>query len=185
MDEKQALRALKKQEEAALAWFIGRYAPYVNTILFRILGESMSLSDIEETSSDVFLVLWQNAGNIRTGHVKAYLSAVARHRARDRLRKAGREQPLEGDEITVSGEDVERMLVFREQAAIVRRSILRMKQPDREVFLRRFYYYQPLAQIAEEMGLNLSTVKTKLRRGREKLKDELRKGGYDIEAEDY
>ena len=38
---------------------------------------------------------------------------------------------------------------------------------------------------AEEMGLNLSTAKTRLRRGREKLKEHLRKAGFCVEeAED-
>ena len=181
MDEKQALKALKQRDEAALSWFIERYAPYVTTIVFHILGGSMSGCDIEETASDVFLALWKNAGKIRTGKVKAWLSAAARNKARDRLRRAGCDLPLEEDVLAVSGEDVERDLVMREQARLVKRAMLHMEPTDREIFLRRFYYYQPLNQIAEEMELNLNTVKTRLRRGREKLKEELRKGGYDVE----
>ena len=34
MDEKHALQALRQHSETALAWFIERYAPYVNTIIF-------------------------------------------------------------------------------------------------------------------------------------------------------
>ena len=184
MEEKQALKALKHRDEAALVWFMERYTPYVHTIISNILGGVMSARDREEVSSDVFLVLWKNAGKIRPGKVKAYLSGTARNMAKDRLRQAGRDLPLEEDILVVSTEDVERELELREQAGIVRRAMLRMGQPDREIFLRRYYYYQPLVQIAEEMGMHLSTVKTRLRRGREKLKDELRKGGYDIETED-
>ena len=181
MDEKQALKALKQRDEEALVWFIERYAPYVNTIIFHILGGSMSSGDIEETSADVFFALWNNAGKIRAGKVKAWLSGTARNKAKDRLRRAGCDLPLEEDVLTVSGADVEHALEIREQARLVQGAMLQMEQPDREIFLRRFYYYQPLSQIAEEMELNLNTVKSRLRRGREKLKEELRKGGYDVE----
>ena len=65
MDERRALRGLTKQNETALAWFIERYAPYVSTIVFNIIGSTMSIKDVEEVSSDVFLVLWKNAERIR------------------------------------------------------------------------------------------------------------------------
>ena len=178
VDERRALRGLTQQNEAALAWLIERYAPYVNTIVFNIIGASMSVGDVEEVASDVFLVLWKNAERIRPGKLKAYLSGVARNLAKDRLRKAGRELPLEEDILSSSDSDVEREMEVREQAGLVNRAILNMDYPDREIFLRHYYYCQSLPQIAGEMDMNLSTVKTRLRRGRSKLKDELRKGGF-------
>jgi RNA polymerase sigma-70 factor (ECF subfamily) len=45
-----------------------------------------------------------------------------------------------------------------------------MELPDREIFLRHYYYYQGVSRIAEEMDMNVSTVKTHLARGRQKLK---------------
>ena len=178
MDERHALRGLTQRKEEALAWFIRRYAPYVNTIVFNILGEAMSVRDVEEVSSDVFLVLWNNADRVRPGKVKAYLSGVARNKARDRLRQTGRELPLEEDILLTADTDMEHDLEVREQARLVKQAIQNMDQPDREIFLRHYYYGQPLSRIAEEMEMNLSTVKTRLRRGRSKLKDELRKGGF-------
>ncbi len=178
MDERHALRGLTQRNEEALAWFIRRYAPYVNTIVFNILGDAMSVRDVEEVSSDVFLVLWNNADRIRPGKVKAYLSGVARNRARDRLRQTGQELPLEEDFLPTAETDMEHDLEVRELARQVNQAIQSMDQPDREIFLRHYYYGQPLSRIAEEMEMNLSTVKTRLRRGRTKLKDELRKGGF-------
>jgi DNA-directed RNA polymerase specialized sigma24 family protein len=45
-----------------------------------------------------------------------------------------------------------------------------MKQPDREIFLRRYYGSQGVAAIAEETGLSEAAVKHRLIRGREKLR---------------
>ena len=50
---------------------------------------------------------------------------------------------------------------------------------DRELFVRHYYYGQTVARAAEEMELNLSTAKTRLRRGRERLKTFLQEVGYE------
>ena len=67
MVEHEALKKLKHKDERALEWFIDRYAAYVNTIIYNIIGLSMSAADIEEVSSDVFFALWVNAKRISPG----------------------------------------------------------------------------------------------------------------------
>ena len=77
------------------------------------------------------------------------------------------------------------LLEEREQAELVRRALGELERPDRELFVRHYYYGQTVARAAEEMGLNPSAAKTRLRRGREKLKEHLRKAGFCVEeAED-
>lgn len=183
MDEREALKKLKHKDESALEWFIDRYAAYVSTIIYNIIGSSMSGSDIEEVSSDVFFTLWVNANRILPGKVKAYLGGVARNKAKEYTRKIGTEVPLEDDMILISEDDLEHDFEEREQARYIREAILAMQEPEREIFLRYYYFYQPVTVIAEEMDINRSTVKTKLHRGRKKLKEILTKGGYTIETE--
>ena len=72
-------------------------------------------------------------------------------------------------------------LESREAASLVRAALSTLEREDRELFVRRYYYGQTVARAAEEMGMNLSTAKSRLRRGRERLKEALRKAGYDVE----
>lgn len=181
MDEQEALRRLKREDERALEWFINRYAAYVNTIIYNITGSFASECDIEEISCDVFFTLWVNAKRVAPGKAKAYLGGVARNKAKERTRKIGAKTPLALDALVILGENPQRELEAREQARYIRKALLAMEHPEREIFFRYYYFYQPVAQIAEEMGINLSTVKTKLRRGRAKLKTLLEKGGYTVE----
>ena len=58
----------------------------------------------------------------------------------------------------------------REQQRLVSEAVLSMQWPEREIFLRHYYYGQKVSAIAEEMAMNPTTVKTHLRRGREKLR---------------
>ena len=68
---------------------------------------------------------------------------------------------------------------------VARNRALNRLRASRELFVRHYYYGQTVARAAEEMGLNPSTAKTRLRRGREKLKEHLRKAGFCVEeAED-
>ena len=170
MTEARALQELRRGSEAALEWFIDKYTPYVSTIIFNIIGGAMGISDIEEVTSDVFFTFWSNADKIRPTSVRSYLGSIARNRAKNKLRESGCDLPLEEDILILDEHTPEERLEEAELRERVRRTVLSMEDPDREIFLRHYYYCQPLSEIAEEMKIKLPTVKTRLYRGREKLR---------------
>ena len=170
LTEEQALWQMKQGSQDALAWFIQRYGAYVSTIIHNIIGQRMSNADVEEVASDVFLALWNNAGKILPNAARSWLATVARNTARSRLRRASDTLPLDEEAVIVDDRTPEATLERREQAVRVRMALLSLNPVDREVFLRFYYYYQKTA-IAADMGLNESTVRTKLNRGRAKLRD--------------
>ena len=182
MEERAYLKKLQHKNEAALEWFIERYAAYVNTIIYSIIGNSMSAEDMEEVSSDVFYTLWVNAKQVKPDKVKAYLSGVTRNKAKEYTRKIRKEVPIEEDVLIVSSENLEHKFEMKEQEIFIKKTILALPYPDREIFLRHYYYYQPLMTISQEMNINISTIKTKLRRGRKKLKEIIIEGGYEVES---
>ena len=184
VDEKRALQGIALGDEDALVWAMDRYGPYVSAVVYNILRGAVAPEDRDEVCADVFFTLWTSGRKIRPGKLKAWLGGVTRNLARKRLRSVGGELPLEEDVLILSDSDPVRRMEDREQAAFLHQALLAMGQPDREIFLRRYYYCQPLSQIAEQMRMNLSTVKTRLHRGRRKLKEVLQKGGYDVEDQD-
>lgn len=183
MREETILRKLQSGDPGGLEALMERYIPYVSAVVWNILRDAMPPEDGEEVVSDVFLAAWHQAEELRPGAVKAWLGSVARHKAKNRLRHMGRDLPLEEDALELPGPDdppgeyeqaVERQLI--------RQAVDTLPGPDREVFLRHYYYAQTVQEIAAQMDLNLSTVKTKLRRGRIKLKEILTREGYLHEA---
>ena len=179
MTEEQALHQIRRGSQEALLWFINRYGAYVSAIIRGIIGQTLAESDVEEIASDVFFALWNNAEKVCSDAARPWLSAVARNAARDRLRRAVPEQPLPEDAVIVDDRTPETVLTEKEQTARVQLALLSLEPADREVFLRFYYYCQRIGDISREMGLNESTVKSKLRRGREKLKVFLlREGPY-------
>lgn len=183
MREEIILHKLQSGDPAGLEALMERYIPYVSAVVWNILRETMPVQDGEEVVSDVFLAAWRQGSELRPGSVKAWLGSVARHKAKNRLRQTGRELPLEEAALEIPGPDdppgeYERAV----ERQLVRQAVDALPDPDREVFLRHYYYAQTVQEIANRMDLNLSTVKTKLRRGRMKLKEILTREGYLHEA---
>lgn len=172
MTEAGALRELKKGSEKALAWFIDAYTPYVTAIIRNILGDRMDITDVEEVAADVFFAMWENADKVTAP--KGYLGTIARNRAKNKLRSLGYDLPLEEQVLVLQTDGPEARLEKKEQQRAVKRAVLAMPHPEREIFLRHYYYCQKVDVIAREMNLPLSTVKTKLRRGRIRLGEALK-----------
>lgn len=171
MRDELILRKLRSGDPAGLEELMNRYMAYISAIVWNILRSAMSKEDAEEVVSDVFVTAWQKAGEIHTGSLKPWLGAVARNKARTKLRSIGGELPLEEDVLEIPAEDTPDEVVERsEERKLVRRAVDSLNAEDREIFLRHYYYAQTVPEISREMNINESTIKTKLRRGRLRLK---------------
>lgn len=173
MTETKALQRLRQGREDALSWFIDKYTAYVCTVIRCIIGASMPEEDVEEAASDVFLTLWEQADRVYADSVKPWLGGVARNKAKQKLRARGLTVSLDEDWIAVDTADPEASLEQAERDRIVRGAVRAMEPVDREIFLRYYFHCQPIADISREMKLPASTVKSRLRRGREKLRSVL------------
>ena len=180
MTEKQLIRELARGELSALEAMIDRYTPYVSSVAARILRGRQA--DVEELTADVFLAAWENRDKLRPGKVKGYLGAIARNRAFNLLRAYQESLPLEDDVLLLETDGPEKELDRRETARIVQQALSQLDGPQRELFVRHYYYGQTVREAALAMGVNQSTAKTWLRRGRETLKTILKKEGYGHEA---
>ena len=171
MKDEIILRKIRSGDPAGLEALMDRYIGYVSAVCWNILRDAMAREDVEEVASDVFLAAWNRAESIQPGSTKAWLGAVARNMAKNKLRQMGRELPLEEDILEIPDENTPVSLAERkEEQRLVRRSLDHLGEPEREIFLRHYYYYQTVNEIASVMHLNESTVKTKLRRGRNRLR---------------
>jgi len=174
MKEETILRKMRRRDPAGLEALMDRYIPYVSAVVWNILRGCMAKEDAEEVVSDVFYTAWEQAEDIRSGYAKAWLGAVARNKAKNKLRHAGLTLPLEEDVLEIPDELTPVTCVEQaEERKAVRRAVDFLGDPDREIFLRHYYYAQTVSEIGQCMHLNESTIKTKLRRGRQRLKEYL------------
>ncbi len=185
MEERKLLRRLKRGDPAALGELIDRYSPYVYAIASNIMSHAMSREDVEEVVSDTFASLWENRGRIETELLKAYLGAIARNKAKSALRSHRETEALEDDLITLSlPNEPERRVLLSELRGLAHEAVDSLPEPDREIFQRYYFLYQKVDEIGAQLGLNSATVRTKLARGRKRLRRYLTERGYCCEDTD-
>ena len=172
------LQNTKAGDPSGLKALMERYVPYISVIVWNILRDAMSPQDAEEVVSDVFLAAWEQAADLKAGHVKGWLGTVARNKAKNKLRQMGRTISLEENSVDIPApNDLSEAMEQDEERRLVRQAVDALPPEDKEIFLRHYYYAQSIKEISDHMALNESTIKTKLRRGRMKLKEALTKGG--------
>ncbi|MBQ8002405.1 MAG: sigma-70 family RNA polymerase sigma factor [Clostridia bacterium] len=171
VDEKKLLEKLKRKDVGAIEQAIKIYTPYLSTVLYNMAGSRLLKEDGEEIISDVFITLWKNADyiNLQKGTVRSYIAAVARNLCLRRINKEHTYTPLE--DVYVSGEDtVDEHL----SSDALWDAVMKLGEPDNEIFVRRYKYDEKIRVIAKALGMNTSTVKTRIMRGRKKLKELLK-----------
>ena len=185
MTDDALLARLRNGDSRALDAIMVRYGAYVQTIAANITIPPLQPEDVEEVASDVFLSLWRRADDIGDGKLKAWLAAVTRNAAKNKLRKNHLELPLEDDYFVLDVPDTERLMLEQELQLLTRQAVAALPEPDRMIFIRYYFFYQKTAEIAEAMELNASTVRSKLLRGREALRRYLNERGYGVEAASF
>jgi RNA polymerase sigma-70 factor (ECF subfamily) len=181
MDEAQALQRIATNDSEALVELIEKYSAYVQAIARNITIPPLQQEDVEEISSDVFLRLWRNAATVEDGKLKAWLAATTRNCAKNKLRNLKLSVPLEDDFIVITAPDMDEKLLEQEVQQVTRKAVDELDEPDRSIFERYYFLYQKTEDIAKAMELSNSAVKTRLFRGREKLRKNLTERGYSCE----
>lgn len=181
MTERKRLERLRAGDSEVLRQIIQDYGPYVQAIAANITIPPLQPEDVEEVASDVFLALWKNAGSIEEGKLKYWLAAVTRNTAKNKLRHLHLTTPFEEEYMVLTVPDTEENILSLELKELTRQAVDALGSPEREIFIRHYFLYQKVAEIASALELNPATVRTKLARGREKLKAYLEERGYGCE----
>ncbi len=183
--ESEALvRALRKRDPDTLDRLIGQY----HYRLFRYL---LALTRCRETAEDIFQVTWLRVlehGHQYNGRSKfdTWLFAIARHLVIDRLRREhpqvslesvidpDAERPAEGIEPAAAGSAPDR-IAQREAGEWIARALADLPVLQREALVLRYQEDMSLEDIAQVASAPLSTVKSRIYRGLEMLRETLDK----------
>ena len=83
-------------------------------------------------------------------------------------------------DVIASDTDLPTQATEQEFSEIFNRFLWSLPQRDCNVFIRRYYYLDPISLIAKRYGLSVSNVQKILSRTRAKLRDYLEKEGYAV-----
>ena len=161
-----------------------KYGAYLYTIAAHILNLR---EDAQESVNDTYLAAWETIPPQRPNLLQVYLGKLTRHISIDRLRhrtaqrRYAGEYALSIEELSPylsEGDTTSQTLDAKELALAVASYLDTLPVLHRQIFLRRYFYFDPIAEIASKAGLSLSNTKVILHRLRQNLKQHLQKEGY-------
>ena len=141
------------------------YAPRVRRFAEFLCGEASLADDI---TSETFVRAWTSRGKIREATVQAYLFTIARNLYRDHLRRGKRHQELE-ESLPDTSPGPQIHAERKAELKTVMDALQQLDEADRTALLLRVQEEMPYEQIAQALGLPVTTVKVKVHRARLKL----------------
>ena len=184
MDDRQIIDLYFARQEQAIEETAKKYGKYCFAIARNIL---QNRSDAEETVNDTYIGAWNSIPPHCPAILSTYLGKITRRLALKRW-TANRTQKRGGGETALALEelagcipsdfDVESRMEMTELARILNGFVRNLPQPNRNIFLCRYWYLDSIEAIARRYGFSQSKVKSILSRTRKKLYAHLQKEGY-------
>lgn len=183
-EDNQLILLIKSNPQEGLSKAMDLYGGSVKWIISKILGYSNS-EDIEECMSDVFVKLWKNIDRFKADNktsLKSYLYGIARYTAIDYLRKSQASLEI----VSLEENDIGFFVDFTDELAretnsrIIQEAVDSLPEPDRKIFILRYFLQQRINSIADSLSLSPKTIENKLYRGKKMLREALIERGIII-----
>ena len=186
MDDSKIVDLYLARDESAIKETRKKYGANLRRISDNILNNK---EDAEECEADTYLYAWNAIPPKEPrDYLFAFLGRIIRHLSIDRLRReAAEKRSAEYTELTheieeciAGNENVEGQVEATELCRLVDKWLGMCSPEKRKVFVRRYWYMDPVADICKRFGISRSKADTMLHRMREELRTFLEKEGYGI-----
>ncbi len=185
MLEQQWVHRIAQQDQAALSQLYDRYARLIYSVAYRSLG---SEEESEEVVIDVFEQVWRTADRYdgNKSRVDTWLLMIARSRVTDRLRKGQRQGKITDAILTFeaplnrNAPNPSDAAEIQERRSIVTAALEGLPLEQRQVIELAYYAGLSHREIADQTGVAIGTVKTRIRLGLDKLRSALQAWSIDF-----
>ncbi len=184
MDDAEIIALYWKRDETAIEETSQVYGAYCHSIAEHILHSDR---DAEECVNDTWMRAWNAMPPQKPNRLRLFLGKITRNLAFDRYRQQRAEKRGSGEmdavleelaECIADPEDVETVCDQRALRESFNDFLRKLPQRERQLFLRRYFYAEPVRSIAEAYGLRSNHTSVILRRTRQKLREHLKKEGF-------
>ena len=184
LDDKEIVGLYWERSEKAITETDKKYGRYCHYIAYQILSNN---EDAEEIVNDTYLKTWNTVPPNRPDPLKGYVGMISNRLALDRYdkkraeKRGGGQMPVVLHELSEcipagdDGADIGQSVALRDA---LKRFLRSLPEKTRTIFVRRYWYVAPIAEIAKEFGMKESAVAMLMLRTRLKLKDFLEKEGF-------
>lgn len=170
------MEQLAQKNIQALRYVMRNYTEPVQSLVRRVGAGKLSEEDIEECVSDVFVKVWHQVQDYDStrGSPRTWIFILAKYTALDyRRRKIPTAVDAELSDVADPGTALEQQVLTKAQIHDLVKILQGMDRVDREVFYRRYFYYQSVMEIAQELACSRQAVDNRLWRVRKALRQRM------------
>ncbi len=185
MEDQKIIELYWQRNETAIKETARKYGSFCHSIALNILSVQ---EDAEECVNDSYHAVWNRIPPTRPRSFKTFLGRIVRNLSISRYRKNHAQKRYNGMELLLS--ELEDCIPAREQTeAVIERKLLSklisdwldtLPQKDRTLFLRRYWFGDPLSQLALGEGMRANTLAGKMLQLRRSLRTYLEKEGVSL-----
>ncbi|RKU22703.1 hypothetical protein C6503_03870 [Candidatus Poribacteria bacterium] len=178
-DDVALIRRVLAGDEAAFAELVNKYQKSVHTLAWRKIGDFHIAEDITQ---DTFLQVYQRLYTLKDpNQFSGWLYVITANLCATWLRKKRiQTQPLEDTETTMIQGDAYSEHVTEErsktasesQREVVKQLLAQLKESERTVMTLHYLGEMTVSEISRFLGVSVNTIKTRLRRARNRLQKE-------------
>ena len=186
MDENTLIQSARKGDVDAFNHLVLVYQHQVYNLAYRIIGEEASATD---ATQEAFISAYNHLKDFRGGSFKSWLLRIVTNACYDDLRRRKRrpvtslDEMMNGDdgesefELPATTDGPETIVQRHELADVIQRGITSLPDDQRIVVVLSDVQGMSYEEIADITRSNLGTVKSRLSRGRAKLREYLQTHG--------
>lgn len=182
MDDEKIIGLFFERSEQALKELDTKYGRVCHKLSYGILNNRL---DAEECVNDAYLGVWNAIPPAKPNPLLTYLCKILRNISLKRyyMKEAAKRNSTydvameELENCLSSPNTVEAEIEARELARIIRDFLYTQTVENRVIFLRRYWFPDTYAEIAERMGMTEKNVSVRLTRTREKMREYLLERG--------
>ena len=183
MEDEQIVDLYWQRSDLAISETNQKYGRYCHTIAYNICGID---EDAEECVNDTWFRAWNLMPDQRPTILSAFLGRITRNfainliKTKNRIKRGGGEAVLALDELEEcipGGRNPEQALEEKELEKAIGRFVSQLPQPEKTIFVLRYWRVAPIDEIAEKLQFSKGKIKSSLFRTRRKLRDYLQEEG--------
>jgi RNA polymerase sigma-70 factor (ECF subfamily) len=176
--DERLVDAARNGDLDAFNLLVDRYQNAVFTLCNRMLGD---FGAAEDATQETFLSAYRALDRFQGGSVRSWLFRIAANESKDELRRRRRKDVAVSLDAVRDPEDApldvadaragsEELLLQRELGASLERLLVQLSADQRQVVVLVDVYGFAYEEVAEMTASSLGTVKSRLHRGRERLR---------------
>ena len=178
-EDSELLDRLATGDEAAFRTLVERHIDRAYAIALRIIGNA---ADAEDVVQDTMLKIWSHRGRWQHGRAKfsTWLYRVISNRCIDLRRKPRTENVEAVPEVADGQPDAASVIERNELSGMLEVAMQRLPEQQRLAVILSYHENMSNGEIAQVMDTTIAAVESLLKRGRQQLRQLLRKHERDI-----